>query len=78
MNKEALINLRLDVDALRVRKVIPGQKVETPEPVGPKDLPVANTNSDNTNEGKYWDEWLSDPGILHGVTGTGNGPIIGM
>jgi len=67
ITKAAIIQL---VDELR-------QLRERPVPNAPKGLPAAAVNADNTSEGKYWDEWLTDPGILHGVTGTGNGPIIG-
>ena len=74
ITKEALIKLVDDLN--RIRRV-PGQRLEKSAPIGPAGLPSAATNQDGTVEGKYWDDNLTDPGILHGVTGTGNGPIIG-
>lgn len=47
-------------------------------PNNPKGLPSRQSNEDYTADGQYRDDGLSDPGILHGVTGTGNGPIIGI
>ena len=74
MTKQALINLMQDLN--RIRRV-PGQRLEASAPTGPKGLPGAASNEDKTVEGKYWDDNLTDPGILHGVVGTGNGPLIG-
>ena len=66
MTKEALIQIVDQLRQLRGRSA----------PNAPKGLPRQPQNGDNTIEGKYWDENLTDPGILHGVTGTGNGPLI--
>lgn len=33
-------------------------------------------NGEQTDEGTYRSDDLVDPGIVHGVTGTGGGPII--
>jgi hypothetical protein len=41
-------------------------------------LPKARDNQDSVSpDGVYHEDGTSDPGIQHGVTGTGNGPIIG-
>jgi hypothetical protein len=43
----------------------------------PKGLPEMSSNDNQTPDGAYEQEKLTDPGILHPVTGTGSGPIIG-
>jgi hypothetical protein len=43
----------------------------------PKGLPEMSHNDNQTPDGVYEHEKLSDPGIQNPVTGTGNGPIIG-
>jgi hypothetical protein len=50
-----------------------------PVPNHPTGLPSPRSNdNDVTTDGVYRDEGLTDPGIIGGVTGTGNGPIIGV
>jgi hypothetical protein len=44
---------------------------------GPKGLPELPVNSNETQDGKYEQDNLVDPGIKNPVTGTGSGPIIG-
>jgi len=49
-----------------------------PVPNDPSGLPKPPDNADTVVDGQYGEEGTTDPGILHGVTGTGNGPIIGL
>lgn len=43
----------------------------------PTGLPKQPDNDNKTPDGQYEDDGTSDPGVQHGVTGTGIGPIIG-
>jgi len=43
----------------------------------PKGLPEMSSNDNQTPDGVYEQEKLTDPGIKNPVTGTGNGPILG-
>ena len=43
----------------------------------PTGIPRPQTNEDVSQDGKYMEENTTDPGQIGGVTGTGNGPIIG-
>ena len=49
-----------------------------PIPNSPSGLPKPPDNADTSVDGQYGEEGATDPGVLHGVTGTGNGPIIGI
>jgi hypothetical protein len=49
-----------------------------PVPNHPAGIPTPRLNSDDTIDGTFRDEGLTDPGIVGGVTGNGNGPIIGQ
>lgn len=53
---------------------VPPVKAEA-APVGPKGLPGSAANVDTTVDHEY-DEGLSDPGVINGVTATGGGAII--
>lgn len=71
------------VEALRrvIREGTVPAKVNAPPskaeaaPIGPKGLPGSTTNLDTTMDHQY-DEGLSDPGVINGVTATGGGAII--
>lgn len=45
-------------------------------PVGPSDLPARKPNQNVTTEHHYDGENITDPGVVDGVTGNGEGSII--
>jgi hypothetical protein len=62
----------------QVVEVLKGVRGKTLSQIAvPTGLPRYQTNEDVSQDGKYMDDGTTDPGQIGGVTGTGNGPIIG-
>ena len=61
--------------AIPPRRVEPAKK-ELAAPQGPKGLPKTSENSTGTVQHHYDGEFLTDPGVIDGVTGTGGGALI--
>lgn len=61
----------------KIAKALRGVRQRPPDNK-PKGMPQAPLNQNTSVDGQYGEEDLTDPGIQKAVTGSGDGPIIGI